>query len=178
MTRSPIITFPEMTVVPVWQLISELNILFLLFLSSSGINVREVFAAFVQQVSCKRISYCTNMLLHSFNFFSFERNARGSPLSTHLWKLFQLFGVFFPTFSLSMTRLWSGSQGRMDQPLPLPCTSLNKRSAWCDFKGTGRSASWQLESGFGQARAWENSTCLVRRPTDRPPIRPWFKAQG
>lgn len=99
----------------------------------------------------------------------FEDVAHVTVLSipSHLWKLFRLFLFFFPTFSSSVTRLWSASQGRMDQPLPFPCTSLNKRSAWCDFKGTGRSAFWQLESGFGQMRAWERLTWIIRWQTVR-----------
>lgn len=48
-----------------------------------------------------------------------------------------------------------------------PLCLLNKRSAWCDFKGTRRSPSWQLESQHGKAGLGKPKTAFA---DDRPPI--------
>ncbi len=48
-----------------------------------------------------------------------------------------------------------------------PLCLLNKRSAWCDFKGTRRSPSCQLESQHGKAGLGKPKTAFA---DDRPPI--------
>lgn len=79
-TLSPVITFPELTEVPVRQLISELNFLPLLFRSSSGINVREVFAA----SGCKHVSKQVSMTSDVLEATLEDPRVALLSISTHL----------------------------------------------------------------------------------------------